>query len=230
MSTLLKGRDNFFWLLIALVFLLFGDALFAQFEFHQGQRMVNIMLMVTILIAVWSVDTVQGRWINWKLGMSIIIVSLMIGDSVIESNALAIFQLVSSFLFLTFTLHLCWKQVMFRGMVDGNKIIGAICIYILIGLIWALGYLIVEHIFPGSFRGLDASLWQLNFEELLYYSLVTMTTLGYGDITPIQPLARFLAYMEAITGVFYTTVLVASLIGMRLAAFNASEGGSAKEE
>ena len=47
--------------------------------------------------------------------------------------------------------------------------------------------------------------------------MVTLTTLGYGDITPQQPVARFLAYMEAITGIFYTTVLVASLIGMRLA-------------
>ena len=230
MSMLLKGRDNFFWLLIALVFLLFSDALFAQFEFHEGQRLVNLILMVTIVIAVWSVDTVQGRWVNWKLGMSIIIVSLMIGDSVIESNDLAIYQLVSSFLFLTFTLHLCWKQVMFRGMVDGNKIIGAICIYILIGLIWAFGYLIVEHIFPGSFKGLDSRLWQHNLEELIYYSLVTMTTLGYGDITPIQPLARFLAYMEAITGVFYTTVLVASLIGMRLAAYSANGSASSEEE
>ena len=74
--------------------------------------------------------------------------------------------------------------------------------YILIGLIWSFGYLIVEHLFPGSFKGLEDSLWQHNLEELIYYSLVTLTTLGYGDITPQQPLAQFLAYMEAITGIF----------------------------
>ena len=46
--------------------------------------------------------------------------------------------------------------------------------------------------------------------------MVTLTTLGYGDITPEQPLARFLAYSESIAGIFYTTILVASLIGVRL--------------
>jgi voltage-gated potassium channel len=87
----------------------------------------------------------------------------------------------------------------------------------LLGLAWGFAYLIAEAFFTGSVRGLDSQLWQNNLEQLLYYSMVTLTTLGYGDITPIQPVARFLAYMEAITGIFYTTVLVASLIGVRLA-------------
>ncbi|NCF18073.1 MAG: hypothetical protein GWP63_07495 [Haliea sp.] len=226
MKRVITHRSNFVWLLIALLFLLFSDAMFAQLDSHQGQRLINITLMLTIVAAVWSVETSQGRWLNWKLGMTFIIAALMIGDSIIESNFLAIYQLTSSFIFLMFSLLLCWRQVMFSGTIDTNKVIGAICIYILIGLIWSFGYLIVEHLFPGSFKGLEDSLWQHNLEELIYYSLVTLTTLGYGDITPQQPLAQFLAYMEAITGIFYTTVLVASLIGMRLAHY--SEGISQK--
>ena len=217
MKSRTDSRDNFTWLLGALILLLFGDALFAQLDLHKGQRLINLTLMVTLVAAVWSVSGEQGRWANWKIGMSFIIISLMISDSIIESNFLALYQLSIIFLFLSITLHLCWKQVMFSGIVDRNKIIGAICIYILIALIWAFAYLIVEHFFPGSFRGLPQGLWQQNLEELTYYSMVTLTTLGYGDITPQQPLAHFLAYMEAITGIFYTTVLVASLIGMRLA-------------
>jgi hypothetical protein len=212
-----NSRDNFIWLLAALIFLLFGDAVFAQLELRQGQKLINITLMITIVAAVWSVGGSEGRWTNWKVGMSFIIASLMISDSILESNFLALYQLSAIFIFLTVTLHLCWKQVMFRGVVDGNKVIGAICIYILIALIWAFAYLMVEHLFPGSFDGLDSGVWQHNLEELTYFSMVTVTTLGYGDITPQQPLANFLAYMEAITGIFYTTVLVASLIGMRMA-------------
>jgi voltage-gated potassium channel len=68
-----------------------------------------------------------------------------------------------------------------------------------------------------SFNGLDNELWQGNLEQFTYYSMVTLTTVGYGDITPEQPVARFLAYMEGLTGIFYTTILVASLIGVRLA-------------
>lgn len=225
----LNGRDNFSWLLLALVLLLFFESVFAQFEAQHAQRLVNITLMVTIVLAVWSVEQAQSRWLNWKIGMSLIIASLMISDSLIESNFLAIYQLGTIFLFLVFTLFLCWKQVMFVGAVDGNKIIGSICIYILLGLIWAFAYLIVEHIFPGSFKGLEDNIWQHNLEELTYYSLVTLTTIGYGDITPTAPLARFLAYMEGITGIFYTTILVASLIGMRLAGFSESIGHSSDD-
>lgn len=213
-------RDNFTWLLGALIFLLLGDAIFAQVDSRQGQIVVNMILMITIVIAVWSVDRVEGRWLNWKIGMSLVTIALMIGDSVIESNALALYQMLAVFLFLCFTFYLCWQQVMFSGMVDRNKIIGAVCIYILMGLIWAFLYLIVEQIFPGSFKGLHPGRWQGRLEELLYYSMVTLTTLGYGDITPAQPLSRVLAILEAITGVFYTTVLVASLIGMRLAHYS----------
>ncbi|MCP4237541.1 MAG: two pore domain potassium channel family protein [Aestuariibacter sp.] len=50
---------------------------------------------------------------------------------------------------------------------------------------------------------------------LTYYSFVTLTTLGYGDISPVTPIARFLVFMEAIVGVFYMAILVASLIGIR---------------
>ena len=178
--------------------------------------MVNITLMLSVVMAVWSVND-QGRWLNWKIGMSFIIVSLMIGDLIIEKNTLAIYQLAAVFLFFSFTLHLCWKQVMFSGVVDRNKVIGAICIYILIGIIWAFAYLMIEAISPGSFQGLEEDLWQRNLRDFIYYSFVTLTTLGYGDITPVQPISRFMAYMEAIVGIFYTTILVASLIGLRLA-------------
>ena len=94
---------------------------------------------------------------------------------------------------------------------------GAICIYLLLALVWAFAYQIVEAYVPGSMNGLDHDLWQHNTDDLVYYSFVTLTTLGYGDITPEEPITRFLAYMEAVTGVFYMAILVASLIGIRLA-------------
>ena len=108
------------------------------------------------------------------------------------------------------------KQVVFSGHVDTNKIVGSLCIYILFGMNWAFVYLITETVFPGSFSGLDHEAWQGELEQFTYYSMVTLTTIGYGDINPEQSMARFLSYMEGITGIFYTTILVASLIGVRL--------------
>jgi len=121
------------------------------------------------------------------------------------------------------TFYQVWQQVMFTGQVDTNKIVGAICMYLLLGLLWAFAYLIIEELFEGSFNGLPHQTWQLNLQDMTYYSFVTLTTLGYGDVTPAGALARFFAYMQAIVGIFYTTVLVASLIGIRLAGVDSSK-------
>lgn len=230
MSPQLTARDNFMWLLLALVFLLFSGAMFAQFESEQGQRLVNISLMITLLIAVWSLEQNQKGWMNFKLGATLLIASLMIGDTILGDDTLSFPQLILAFSFLSLSTYQAWRQVMFTGEIDGNKIIGAICIYILLGLVWAFGYLLIEAIFPHSFNGLGHKLWQQNLQEMIYYSMVTLTTLGYGDITPIAPLARFMAYMESITGLFYTTVLVASLIGIRLASYHPEETEEEEEQ
>ena len=213
----LSERDNFSWLLGALVFLLLSDAIFSQLQIDWGDALVNVALMITIFVAVWTVEENRGKWLQGKIIVSLLFAALMLSDLLIDSNVLEVYILTAMFLLLTTTLVLAWRQVMFVGQVDTNKVIGAICIYILLGLIWAFGYLVVEGIFPGSLNGLKHEIWQKNMEDVIYYSMVTLTTLGYGDITPEQPITRFLAYMEAVAGIFYTTVLVASLIGMQLA-------------
>ena len=108
--------------------------------------------------------------------------------------------------------------MLLSGSVDSNKIIGAICIYMLMAIAWALAYLLVEQIFPGSIAALDGEHWHQNLQRAIYYSFVTITTLGFGDVTPLQPLASYLTYLEAVTGQFYIAILVASLIGVRFAA------------
>jgi voltage-gated potassium channel len=217
MAPQITERDNFFWLLIALVLLLLCDAIVSQFESEQGRLLVNLSLVVTLFVVIWSLERHHRGWRHAKIGMTLLIAALMVGESVTESRILILGQLIGCFLFLIVSLYLIWKQVLFTGAVDTNKIVGSICIYLLLGLVWAFGYLIVEALFPGSFNGLDHEVWQGNLQQFTYYSMVTLTTVGYGDITPEQPVAHFLAYMEGITGIFYTTVLVASLLGVRLA-------------
>ena len=220
MKTLqITERDNFYWLLIALVFLLFSDAIISQFQSTEGRLLVNITLLVTLFVAVWALDRNRHGLVlrSIKIGLTVIVAGFMVGEALIGGPLMILGQQLGCFVFLCLSLYLVWKQVLFTGYVDRNKIIGSICIYILLGLVWAFGYLIAEGFFPGSFAGLEHESWRGNLEHFIYYSMVTLTTLGYGDITPEQPLARFLAYSESIAGIFYTTILVASLIGVRLA-------------
>ena len=104
--------------------------------------------------------------------------------------------------------------------VDTELISATLCLYLLLGLLWGAALMLLEMFIPGSFAGpgLDQT---LSFRELFsrfnYFSFVTMTTLGYGDITPQTPAAMALCQVEAILGQFFTAVLVARLVGIQVA-------------
>jgi hypothetical protein len=74
-------------------------------------------------------------------------------------------------------------------------------------------YTLVESMSPGAFTGFSPSEDRSWDSEWLYFSFVTMTTLGYGDILPVSAIARGLAYLQAVAGQFYIAVLVAGLVG-----------------
>lgn len=89
----------------------------------------------------------------------------------------------------------------------------SLCLYLVIGLFWGTLYTLLQELSPGAFAG---SLLENNpdiMTTFTYFSMVTLTTLGYGDITPQTPAAGALCQMEAIVGQFYTAVLVAWLVG-----------------
>ena len=114
--------------------------------------------------------------------------------------------------FLLVAISFTLKQVVFGTEISTNRLVGAICVYLLLGVIWAVGYARINLVSPGSFAGflpMDELGWD---SEWLYFSFVTMTTLGYGDILPVSAAARGLAYMQAIVGQFYIAILVAGLV------------------
>ncbi len=96
--------------------------------------------------------------------------------------------------------------------IDLNIIAGAISVYLLLGVTWAVTYRLMEQWVPGSFE-LNASN-SSEFHQYLYFSFTTLTTLGYGDMVPLKPFARTWAIFESTTGVFYVAVLIARLVSV----------------
>ena len=115
-------------------------------------------------------------------------------------------------LFLLVVTGTMLSHVLKDEVVTGEKVSAAICVYLFIGLIWAYLFSLTHHLQPGSFHVED-----LDVSHFIYYSFITLSTLGYGDITPLSPPARALSYTEAITGQLYLTVLVARLVGLHIA-------------
>ena len=106
-----------------------------------------------------------------------------------------------------------------KGAVTADKIYGALCVYLLIGLTWGFMFLTLEGFQPGSFQFGQARSSGIEKDPatLVYFSFVTLSTVGYGDITPLSPPARSFAFMEAIIGQIYLAVLVARLVGLHIA-------------
>ena len=106
-------------------------------------------------------------------------------------------------------------QAFRSALVNVHRIQGAVAAYLLFGLTWAAAYQLVDALAPGSFAGAptaapDSRLW-------IYFSFVTLTTVGYGDVTPVHPAARSLALLEALTGQLYPAILLARLVSLQAA-------------
>ncbi len=210
-------KNNFIYLIVSLVILLLAGALVDQFPSVLGQHVFQGASVVTLALSTAGFRSAKMRLHTGAVFTLSVLVIVILGVLLDEAgmSSLHLFVLI---LFYVWATWLAAKQVLFSGPIDGHKIVGAICIYLLMGLIWALLYLFIAQTIPDAFNGLEQLVWYDNFADVAYFSFVTLTTLGYGDISPIIPIARFLVYMEAIVGVFYMAILVASLIGIRASA------------
>ena len=109
-------------------------------------------------------------------------------------------------------------QVYREGPVTAHRIQGAIAGYLLLSVIFAIAYSLIETLQPGSFQ-MPAALSRYGepHGQLFYYfSVVTLTTTGYGDITAVNPFARSLVMMEALIGQLYTAILIARLVSLHV--------------
>jgi hypothetical protein len=135
----------------------------------------------------------------------------------------------SALLFLGFATVVVLRSVLARGPVTGDRIAGAVVVYLLLGLVWMLIYTLLMVWDPGAFHlpgGLAGRLGEGGEYTFLFFSFVTLTTLGYGDITPVTPAGQTAAWFEATTGQLYLAILIARLVGLHLAHSGLLKGGA----
>ncbi|MGH7149085.1 MAG: potassium channel family protein [Planctomycetota bacterium] len=104
------------------------------------------------------------------------------------------------------------RHALRRGPVDAERIAAALDAYLLGGLVFGVLYWVLEQTWPGSFGGTSGT--GLDLGSAIYFSFVTIATLGYGDLVPASEAARGLAILEAAGGQMYLAVLVARLVSL----------------
>ena len=123
-----------------------------------------------------------------------------------------------SFAYCVLLAGIVLRRVTGRGEVTRHRIEGAVAAYLLLGLAWTFAYLLCNALLPGAFSGavLSGSDGEDAFGRFLYFSFVTLTTVGYGDIAPAVPTTQMLAVSEALIGQLFPAILLARLVSMEL--------------
>ncbi len=215
-------RRRFQTLLIAAILLL---GVFPLFRGIYGERLLLHILITlvygTALFAIFTTTTVRLAALLLGTPPLVFIWTGYALPEITHPSLIVTANLLSAF-FLGFCVVTILRAAFAEAGASADSVYGAFCGYVLIGLAFGHLYVIVETLYPGSFGGIDPARFRAGSAEwgrfqLTYFSFATLTTVGYGDITPARDGARGLVMVEAIMGQFYLAALVAELIGKRVA-------------
>lgn len=208
-----RHGGNFWYLFAGLIFTFL--ALPLSRSLGVGRYSMTFLFSLFMLVAIWSLSVSRRIF---QLGALLVLgISSISVINYVVTELNPIVELIGLLFMLIFCSLSCWiaaRNIFIWHKVDLNSLIGAFCVYLLLGLIWALLYRLLDLYGLATFSGNINANEQEIFPDLLYFSFVTLASLGYGDIAPIGGLVRTFAYLEAVIGQFYLAVMVASLVGV----------------
>jgi len=204
----ISRRSRIYHVLLALLFLLMALQPYA----HVAGGLLLQLGFAGLLLAGLAAVASKRRLFAIGLVLGVPAVALLFvpgGISTVSGAILAI----ATLLYISFVIL---RRIFTHPVVTSGTVSAALVVYLIFGVIWARTYWLVEYLRPDSFTGLAGSEGAILQRDLFYYSYVTLSTLGYGDISPVSAVARSLAITEATIGQLYLVVMVAGLVGLNL--------------
>ena len=196
----------------AAVLLLQFGLLFWLVAFDRGRELRNLLDLTGVIIPLFAIAVVTERRRERRA-----VVALAVGAMAFSGGALSGVRPggvdVGPLLAVVFSTYATWKMllgIVRSERVTGNVLAGALATYIMAGLAFAVVYGVVAVRRPDAF--VTAAAAPATFPDLVYFSFVTLLTIGFGDVTPAAPFARAVVLVEGLFGVVFTTVVMASLV------------------
>ncbi|MDR7371347.1 potassium channel family protein [Flavobacterium aquidurense] len=184
----LLGSYSFFMVVLNIFWMLF--LLAGVFSLKTDTKKIALITILPVLFIIFE-------WINFLVPGPVI--------SCID------FVLTIATFLMVITLIL--RRVFESGPINGHRIIGSIVVYMLVANLWCILYLFIYDKIEGAFQmalpQFDCNSTSANF---LYFSYITLTTTGYGEILPLHPVARSLVQMETLVGILYPVILIGNLV------------------
>jgi hypothetical protein len=206
------GRRRYAILFYTLLLTLGAAPLLAALHFSTNG--LQVLLMLSLLTALLGVPN-QG----WRAGLMVlaaIAVGLRAAPTASIGGGIASGALAVACILALLAAASALRFAMSSPAVDAEHVYAALSVYLLAGLVFGVAHWAIEQTWPGSIVDSGASSGAFPLSAAIYYSFVTLATLGYGDVVPRTEMARGVAVLEAIGGQLYVAVLVARLVGARL--------------
>lgn len=221
---LFKSEKTLSILLVFLALLLF--VVYPFFDVRGiGKYIIELLLSLVLISGTFAVERRNLR----RIALTLMVVSLLTrwATYVHPSRDLVLVATSLGIVFFTFAIVVVLGRVFAAGPVTRYRVEGAVAVYLLVALTFGSVYALIVQIDPNAFSidlaalgGTPREIYDSSVAELTYFSFVTLTTVGYGDVTPVNEVAKQFAVLEGLIGQLYPAVLLARLVSMQITSPN----------
>lgn len=215
MTSLLHRIPRNAALLVVLLLMIVVGPLLA---IEESWFIAELMFDAILLAGVYSVGPGRQRWPF--LALTVVTLAVRWGELLSGVRGLDVSALGITAVWIAYAVSIIIGHLFRRRDVTVDTILGAMVTYLLVAVAFSMLFQIIELRSPGAFSGLAEMIHQDRFElgsSMLYFSLVCITTMGYGDVVPVSSLARPIAVIEGVFGQLYLAVMIARLVGLHIA-------------
>lgn len=203
-------NNNFLLFTLTIISFLLVISFLPTVRIEEVKLIESLSFWIFLLISLFSLKLSKKSLYRLTACFILFVVTDVIGNHV-TTNAQSL-RLVAMLVFISIIFIEVSSQIFFSREKTLNRVLGSLSLFLIIGIQWAIIYLFIETIQPNSFSGIQSEDNAIMFLNSIYFSFICITSVGFGDVLPISPVARIVVAIEGVTGLFYMAVVVSTLV------------------